>query len=268
MVLGIGEKPKRDTAPKRGRPRAAARQPSKAEQKDARTILGFLVGVTSFGLGYLGAFNYRNAYTNPDGTTGYRDPEHPEVPILADPITEEEAQLVVDALYGELALNPALVIQAAALAHFGGPHGELVRVAALLAIPRLANRGILPPAIGAMLTMSLIGIKEVASGDAYSSEDFNPGSADATVPMAPGPDDGNHWGNGNGQIDGSFETALDPGLLLDPANGAGPGDELRPRRRSKQRKSDEQSEIEADFAAAQVAEPIHLGPDNGAGGAE
>lgn len=275
MVLGFGEH--KDVAPKR-KPRAVTRRaPTRAEQKDAKGVLGFLVGITNFGLTYVGAFSYRNWIRDADGNVvGFRDESQQDQEILQDPLTEDEAQLAVNALYGELALNPNLVIQAAALAHFGGPHGELMRAATLIAIPRLVNRGIIPPAIAGWLTMSLVGLKDIADGDLPTPEQEPPNSvedewaaaaAGPAVSLGAGANDGDHWGNGNGQVYGGEPTAFDSGLHPDSANGAGPKDALPRRRRSKQSQAHEESASAADSVEAEIA-TLEFGPDSGVGGEE
>lgn len=266
----------KDTAPKRGRkPAATRRAPTRAEQKDAKGVLGFLVGITNFGLTYLGAFSYKNVIRDENGiVVRVRDESQPDTEVLHDPLTEDEAQMAVEALYGELALNPNLVIQAAALAHFGGPHGELMRVATLIALPRLAAREIIPPAIAGWLSMSLIGLKDIANGDIPESsadgesteDEWAAAAASPAVSLGAGAAYGDHWGNGNGQIDGGQPAAADSGLHPDSANGAGPKDAL-PRRRGKQPQTNAESSNPSDTAASEVA-TLDDGPDSGTRGAE
>ena len=238
----------RDKKPTRkGRP-AARTVPTRKQQTEAQTTIAVGVGLLNALGGWLKLYQY------------------PE-----DPLTPDEQTLASSAIYGVAATSNGTVLLLSQLSHFGGPYGELVRVAALISLPRLAVRGLLPQEMVAPLFLALVNLKEVADGEYVPDVEASPadaGDTESAVPLDTGPDDVNHWRNGDGQEYASVESYPDSGLQPDPPNGAGPENGVSRRRRSGQRQSDAGPAIPPDTAATGDAAVVEVGPYQGAGSEE
>lgn len=134
-----------------------------------------------------------------------------------DRLDASEITLLTEAIYGEIAQKPNLVIQLAKLASAKGAHARLLQACALVALPRLARRGLLPEdmATALSLILQMAPLEDDIDGD---GDGDGPGrqSGQDTAGLESGPASGGDWQDRAGQIDADRMAAETAPVRDDP----------------------------------------------------
>lgn len=128
--------------------RAASRQPTARESNQAKEAIQAIIAVADFGL----------ASILPGVWSPPRFDISTEPPVLidrGDTLDEDESKALAEGIYGELVIHPAAILHLARLAESGNAHARLAKAVLLVAFPRLARRGVIPPHVAEKVTMWL-----------------------------------------------------------------------------------------------------------------